>query len=94
MNSAYDMCVSYDTLCDLEDKFRKIDDGLRNSTEQMIKAIQNSQEFLSGNQFERAKSTTSNCVELTEKTSNNINRALKYIDELMSALEEYGSCGY
>ena len=94
MSLNYDMCIDYDTLHILKDKLKKIDYDLNNSTKQMQIAIQNSQEFLSGNQFEKAKKTTLNCIELTEKTSSNITHAMEYIDKLMSALDEYDACRY
>lgn len=94
MNATYDMCVNYETLCEIEDKLQLIEHNLNNSTEIMFSAIERSQEFLSGNQFEKAKNTTKNCLELTEKTSINIKQAKDYIAELRTVLNEYGMCSY
>ncbi len=94
MNTAYDICVDYDTLCELQYKLELITHDLTNSTEQMTRAIQNSQEFLAGYQFEKAKRTTMTCVGLTEKTANNIRHAMEYLEKLKAILEEYGRCMY
>ncbi len=94
MNAAYDICVDYDTLCELQYKLELITHDLTNSAEQMTRAIQNSQEFLAGYQFEKAKRTTMTCVSLTEKTANNIRHALEYLEKLKAILEEYGRCAY
>lgn len=94
MATSYDMCVEYDVLCEMEDKLQKIEYDLNNSADQMVKAIQVSQDFLAGNQFEKAKRTTSACVEVTKRTGNNIKRAMDYLEKLKASLEEYGKCGY
>lgn len=88
------MCVDYDTLCTIENKLQKIEFDLTNSTQKMVEAIQRSQDFLNGNQFEKAKNTTMNCVEVSKKTETNIKYAKKYIGDLRMALEEYGRCVY
>lgn len=94
MSKTYDICVDYDTLCELQYKLELITHDLTNSTEQMTRAIQNSQEFLAGYQFEKAKRTTMACVSLTAKTSNNIRHAMEYLEKLKGVLEEYGRCAY
>lgn len=94
MNGTYDICVDYDILCELHYKLELISHDLTNSTEQMTRAIQNSQEFLAGYQFEKAKRTTMACVNLTGKTSTNIRHAMEYLEKLKSILEEYGRCVY
>ena len=90
----YDICVDYDTLCELQYKLELITHDLANSTEQMTSAIQRSQEFLAGYQFEKAKKTTMACVNLTVKTGNNIRHAMEYLDKLKAVLDEYGRCAY
>ena len=94
MSMAYDICVDYDTLCELQYKLELITHDLTNSTEQMTRAIQYSQEFLVGYQFEKAKKTTMACVNLTAKTGNNIRHAMEYLEKLKAFLEEYGRCTY
>lgn len=94
MAECYDMCVDYDILCGVEDKLQNIEYDLNNSAIQMVKAIQVSQDFLAGNQFEKAKRTTFLCIESTRRTGSNIRHAMDYITKLKSALDEYGKCGY
>ncbi len=90
----YDMCVDYDTLCVIEDKLQKIEYDLTSSTQKMVEAIQKSQDFLAGNQFEKANSITMSCVDISRKTETNIEYAKKYIGGLRTALEEYCKCSY
>lgn len=92
--TSYDICVDYDTLCALQYKLDLVAHDLTNSAEQMTRAIQNSQEFLAGNQFEKAKRTTVTCVSLTERTCNNIKHAKEYLEKLITVLEDYGQCAY
>ncbi len=94
MSMTYDICVDYDTLCELQYKLELITHDLTNSTEQMTCAIQSSQEFLAGYQFEKAKKTTMECVKLTVKTGNNIRHAMEYLDKLKAVLDEYERCAY
>lgn len=94
MAGSYDMCVDYDVLCDIEDKLQKIEYNLNKCADQMAKAIQESQGFLAGNQFEKAQRTTASCVEITRRTGNNIRYAVEYIVKLRTAMDEYGKCGY
>ena len=94
MPAAYDMCVDYDILCDIEDKLKKIEYDLNNSSDQMVKAIHVSGDFLAGNQFEKAKRTTDSCVELNRRTGSNIHHAMDYLANLRTAVDEYGKCGY
>lgn len=94
MAESYDMCVDYGVLCSIEDKLQKIGYDLNNSAEKMDGAIQVSQDFLAGNQFEKAKRTTQLCDEVTRRVGHNIRHAKEYISKLKAAVEEYGECGY
>jgi hypothetical protein len=94
MSASYDICLDYDTLCDLQYKLELITHDLSNSTEQMSRAIRDGQQFLAGYQFEKAKSITFACVNLTAKTGNNIRHAIEYLEQLKAILEEYGRCAY
>ncbi len=94
MSTAYDMCVDYDTLCEVQDKLKKIEYDLTNSNEQMLKAINSSQDFLAGNQFEKAKNTTTACLQISKRTGTNIHKAMEYIEKLKNSLDEYGRCSY
>ena len=94
MAAVYDMCVDYDTLCMIEDKLQKVEYDLQESTKRMNAAIQRSQDFLAGKQFEKAKNVTMACTTLTSKTEINIMHARDYIETLRIALEDYGMCVY
>lgn len=94
MAGQYDMFVDFETLCSIEDKLKMIGYNLSQSTEQMVTALQYSQEFLSGNQFEKAKQTTLNCIEITGKTGNNITNAIAYICRLKEIVDQYSICEY
>ena len=94
MASTYDICVDYDTLCEIEYKLELITHDLNNSTTQMVRAIRESQDFLAGNQFEKAKRTTIECTKLTEKTAGNIKHAMEYLEKLKDILTRYGQCAY
>lgn len=94
MAAVYDMCVDYDILCVIEDKLQKVEYDLQESTKRMTEAIQRSQDFLAGHQFEKAKNTTMACTTLTGKTEINIKYARDYIGKLRTAFEDYGKCGY
>ena len=94
MASTYDICVDYDTLCEIEYKLELIAHDLSNSNEQMVRAISVSQDFLAGNQFEKARRTTMECARLTEKTSGNIKHAVEYLEKLKDMLTKYGLCAY
>ena len=94
MPSGFDINVDYDILCRLEEKIQYISHDLTESTKQMSQAIQRSQDFLAGNQFEKAKNTTMTCIRHTNRTNVNLNNARKYLGELKSLLEEYGRYTY
>ncbi len=90
----YDICVNYDVLCDVENKLKKIEYDVENTTKKMNESIQRAQGFLEGNQFENAKNATKKSIELTGRTLNNIRNSEKYIKELREVIEEYGMCTY
>ena len=82
MDSQYDVCVDYDALCVIEEKLKRIGLNLTDATEKMLFALQTSQGFLAGRQFEKAQKTTMGCIDITAKTNNNIRNTLEYIDQL------------
>lgn len=90
----YDICVDYDVLCDIEDKLDKIEHDVEASTEKMVGAINRSQDFLAGHQFEKAKNTTMKCTEITRKTQINIKFAKDYISKLRGLIEDYSRGAY
>ncbi len=94
MISKYDMNVDFDALCAIEENLQRIGTNLSESTERMLLALQSSQGFLAGKQYEKAQKTTMSCIDISTKTCNNITNALTYIAELREALEAYNKCKY
>ena len=94
MNHNYDINVRYDVLCAIKDKLFFIDHGLESSVLEMKNGLIQSEVFLAGNQFEKAKKTTNACIDITNKTRSNISHATEYIEELKKIIDEYGKCTY
>lgn len=94
MGTAYDMCIDYETLCEIENKLSNISNNLSVSSDSMLFALRNCDGFLSGNQFEKASQTTILCSDVSKKTVENITETLKYIAKLKECLETYSGCGY
>lgn len=94
MGSKYDVCVDFDALCAIEDKLKGISVKLSDATAQMLQALQTSQGFLAGNQFEKAQKTTMKCINITAKTTNNLSNAFTYINQLKELIMTYGTCRY
>lgn len=94
MGAAYDMCVDYETLCEIENKLINIGKNLGASADSMLYALRNCDGFLSGNQFQKASNTTIICTEVSKKTIENISEMLKYISKLKECLEAYSGCRY
>lgn len=94
MAADYDMYAEYFVLCEISDKLKKIGYNLNNSVAAMDRALNSNGEFLSGEQFEKARSTTSSCISITQRTEKNIINAINYIEKLKNQLEDYNKCGY
>ena len=94
MGSIYDMCVDNETLGTMMDKLTKIDTELSEATRKMANALQESQNFLAGNQFEKARSLTVRTVEIASNTSGNINNAINFLKQLREYIICYSSCQY
>ncbi len=94
MEFRYDVCVDFDALCAIEEKLKSIGVNLAGAIEEMLLALQTSQGFLAGRQFEKAQKTTMGCINITAKTNNNIRNALAYIDQLQELLRTYDTCRY
>lgn len=88
------MNVEYNTLCDIEKMLKRIEDDINLSNNAMKDAIERSSTFLSGQQFEKAKSVTDKSLKLSKKCSENLIGMQKYISELICVLEEYDKYGY
>lgn len=94
MRSIYDMCVNYQTLEEIVDKLTNIDTDLSEATRKMSNALQESQGFLAGQQFEKARSITIRTVEIAANTSVNINHAISFIKHLEEFTTNYSACRY
>ena len=86
--------MRYDVLCLIEDKLKRINHALEVSVMEMKNGIIQSQTYLAGNQFEKAKKTTDDCINITSRTRNNIGHAINYIEELKMIIEEYSKYAY
>ena len=94
MGSMYDMCVNCQALETMIDKLTKIDTELSEATNRMARALQESQNFLAGNQFEKARSLTVRTVEIASNISGNVNNAISFLKQLDEYTTEYASCQY
>ena len=94
MNSGYDMYVDDQTLEQLKLTLKRISSELAEATRKMLDALQVSQDFLSGNQFEKATALTLQTVETASLTLQNIDNAITYLQGLGDHLNDYTACKY
>ncbi len=94
MSGDYDICVSLDTLYEIQYKLKLINKDLEDSTDAMERALRESGSFLSGAQYDKAVAITGACIRQTRVTGLNVNRAIKYLEDLQNILIEYGHCIY
>ncbi len=94
MKKSYDMCTDVNTLYDLHTGLKKIKLGIENSVSQMDRAMGYSQDYLSGEQFEKARAVTDSCLERNKITVESIGLVLKYLEELMAQTEKYNKLRY
>lgn len=92
--ASYDICIDPVILDTIESKLEKIDHDIEESTAGMERAINQSQNFLSGNQFEKAKNTTLNCLASSKNTQQNLRAAREYIVTLRNLIDEYAKYTY
>ena len=90
----YDMYVSDNILKVMDENLQRIMKTLQSASEEMNSSVQRSSTFLAGNQFERTKENTKQCLNKIEIIGMNLQYARKYLAELESLLEAYGDCGY
>lgn len=93
-NDGFDICTDYDAMYSMADKLKAIGTDLSESTRKMLLALQASQGFLSGKQYEKARMTTLNCIEVTGVTVNNIQNAITFLSNLMNTIDDYSRCKY
>ena len=94
MFPTYDICVDYAVLNEAGRRLQNIGNSLHTSVVDMEQALRYSEGFLAGEQFERTKKTTENCLRTAGKTENNIRYSLQYLKELLLILDEYQKCSY
>ena len=94
MRAGYDMYVDYDELSSMETRLAAIRQALYESNNVMSRELIASQSFLEGEQFEKAKAATLRCIQLSGRTSDNIQNALIYIAKLKECLDAYTRSGY
>lgn len=94
MRTGNDMYVDYDELCVMETKLEVIRQALYESNRVMSQELIASQNFLEGQQFEKAKSATFRCIQLSGRVCDNIRNSLEYIAKLKEYLDEYTRSGY
>ena len=90
----YDMNVDYDLLCVVEEKMRIINRCIEESADSMSRSLINSEGFLSGKQYEAAKKTTMECLEISRLNEARIRSLLMFISRLKDIVEEYSGCTY
>lgn len=94
IGSTFDMCVDNPTLETLMDKLMIIDTELSDATKKMTDALQESQNFLAGQQYEKARTITIQTVKIAANTSRNINHAITFLKQLKEYTSDYASCQY
>lgn len=94
MRTGNDMYVDYDELCVMETKLAAIRQALYESNSVMSQELIASQNFLEGQQFEKAKAATFRCIQLSGRICDNIRNSLEYIEKLKECLDDYTRSGY
>ena len=94
MDYTYDMCVDNPTLETIMDKLSRINTGLSDATKKMVDALQESQNFLAGQQFEKARELTVRTVDIASNVSVNINHAVSFLRKMEDHTIQYISCQY
>lgn len=94
MNGSFDMCIDLQTVVQISEKLKQIGSQLSDATKKMVDALQDSQGFLAGKQYEKARSLTLKTVETSTVTATNINNALRYLSDLEEHVNNYSTCKY
>lgn len=94
MHTGNDMYVDYDELCIMETKLAVIRQALYESNSLMSQELIESQNYLEGQQFEKAKAATFRCIQLSGRICDNIRNSLDYIAKLKESLDAYTRSGY
>lgn len=89
-----DMNVDSNTIEEINSKLKSINRNLSNANQQMIVSLSQSQGFLEGQQFNKAKRVTVKNIEQTAITSNNIRHSIEYNEKILELLHSYEKCKY
>lgn len=89
-----DMNVDSNTIEEINSKLKSINRNLSNANQQMIVSLSQSQGFLEGQQFNKAKRVTVKNIEQTAITSNNIRHSIEYNEIILELLHSYEKCKY
>ena len=90
----YDICADSETLDLVEKKIVRIQHEMTDSVQKMSSALQRSENFLSGEQFEKAKGVTGQCIVIAQKTSIYLEKASEFLAKLRDILDDYCNCCY
>ena len=89
-----DMNVDSNTIEEINSKLKSINRNLTNANQQMLASLLQSQGFLEGQQFEKAKKVTLKNIEQIGITSNNIRHSIEYNEKILELLHRYEKCKY
>ncbi|WP_440452838.1 MULTISPECIES: hypothetical protein [Ruminococcus] len=89
-----DMNVDPYAIEEINSKLKTINRNLSNANQQMLTSLLQSQGFLEGHQFEKARKVTLKNIEQTGITSNNIRHSIEYNEKILDLLYRYDKCKY
>lgn len=89
-----DMNVDSIAIEEINSKLKTINRNLSNANQQMLTSLLQSQGFLEGHQFEKARKVTLKNIEQTGITSNNIRHSIEYNEKILDLLYRNDKCKY
>ncbi len=93
-NIEFDMCVDSEELNQIKGKLRKLRIDIHQNIFEMLNVLNESDGYLEGRQYEKAKANTLNSIAFTQRAIDNIINAVEYLDELESVLQDYYKYSY
>ena len=90
MRTGNDMYVDYDELCIMETKLAVIRQALYESNSLMSQELIESQNYLEGQQFEKAKAATFRCIQLSGRICGEISPSVYLRSRRLRSLPERG----
>lgn len=88
------MCVDSEELNQIKGKLKKLGVDIHHNIFEMLNVLNESDGYLEGRQYERAKANTLNSIAYTQRAIENINFAVEYLGELELVLQEYYKYSY